>query len=266
MEFEQDIHPTAIIHEEAILHKKVKIGAYSVIGKSVELGEGTEIGNHVNITGHTKIGKFNKIFHSSSIGEQPQDMKYKDQETSLEIGDRNTIREFCTINTGTVEGNKKTLIGNDNWIMAYVHIAHDCIVKNNIVIANSATLAGHVEVDDFVVLGGLTAIHQFCKIGQHAITMGGTLLSQDVPPYVRAVSKGGMAFPNGINSEGLRRRGFSSEAISNIKNGYKIIYMRDNSIDEAKKELAKLKLTSSEVGSYIDFIERSNRGLIRSSG
>ena len=266
MEFEQDIHPTAIIHEEAILHKKVKIGAYSVIGKSVELGEGTEIGNHVNITGHTKIGKFNKIFHSSSIGEQPQDMKYKDQETSLEIGDRNTIREFCTINTGTVEGNKKTLIGNDNWIMAYVHIAHDCIVKNNIVIANSATLAGHVEVDDFVVLGGLTAIHQFCKIGQHAITMGGTLLSQDVPPYVRAVSKGGMAFPNGINSEGLRRRGFSSEAISNIKSGYKIIYMRDNSIDEAKKELAKLKLTSSEVGSYIDFIERSNRGLIRSSG
>jgi UDP-N-acetylglucosamine acyltransferase len=266
MEFEQDIHPTAIIHEEAILHKKLKIGAYSVIGKSVELGEGTEIGNHVNITGHTKIGKFNKIFHSSSIGEQPQDMKYKAQETSLEIGDRNTIREFCTINTGTVEGNKKTLIGNDNWIMAYVHIAHDCIVKNNIVIANSTTLAGHVEVDDFVVLGGLTAIHQFCKIGQHAITMGGTLLSQDVPPYVRAVSKGGMAFPNGINSEGLRRRGFSSEAISNIKSGYKIIYMRDNSIDEAKKELAKLKLTSSEVGSYIDFIERSNRGLIRSSG
>ena len=266
MEFEQDIHPTAIIHKEAILHKNVKIGAYSVIGKSVELGEGTEIGNHVNITGCTKIGNSNKIFHSSSIGEQPQDMKYKDQETFLEIGDRNTIREFCTINTGTVEGNKKTLIGNDNWIMAYVHIAHDCIVKNNIVIANNATLAGHVEIDDYVVLGGLTAIHQFCKIGQHAITMGGTLLSQDVPPYVRAVSRGGMAFPNGINSEGLKRRGFRSEAISNIKNGYKIIYMRDNSIDEAKKELAKLSLSSSEVATYIDFIERSNRGLIRSSG
>ena len=266
MEFDQDIHPTAIIHQEAILHKKVKIGAYSVIGKSVELGEGTEIGNHVNITGHTKIGISNKIFHSSSIGEQPQDMKYKDQETYLEIGDRNIIREFCTINTGTVEGNKKTLIGNNNWIMAYVHIAHDCIVKNNIVIANNATLAGHVEIDDYVVIGGLTAIHQFCKIGQHAITMGGTLLSQDVPPYVRAVSKGGMAFPNGINSEGLRRRGFTSEVISNIKNGYKIIYMRGNSIDEAKKELARLQLTSSEVGSYIDFIERSNRGLIRSSG
>jgi UDP-N-acetylglucosamine acyltransferase len=266
MEFEQDIHPTAIIHEEAILHKNVKIGAYSVIGRSVELGEGTEIGNHVNITGYTKIGKSNKIFHSSSIGEKPQDMKFKNQETYLEIGDRNTIREFCTINTGTVEGNKKTLIGNDNWIMAYVHIAHDCIVKNNIVIANNATLAGHVEIDNYVVLGGFTAIHQFCKIGQHAITMGGTLLSQDVPPYVRAVSKGGMAFPNGINSEGLRRRGFSSEAISNIKNGYKIIYMRDNSIDEAKKELSKLELTSSEVGEYIDFIERSNRGLIRQSG
>jgi len=266
MEFEQDIHPTAIIHQEAILHKKVKIGAYSVIGKSVEVGEGTEIGNHVNITGYTKIGKSNKIFHSSSIGEQPQDMKYKNQETYLEIGDRNTIREFCTINTGTVEGNKKTRIGNDNWIMAYVHIAHDCIVKNNIVIANSATLAGHVEVDDHVVLGGLTAIHQFCKIGQHSITMGGTLLSQDVPPYVRAVSRGGMAFPNGINSEGLKRRGFTSKAISDIKNGYKIIYMRNNSIDEAKKELAKLALSSSDVGLYLDFIEKSNRGLIRSSG
>jgi UDP-N-acetylglucosamine acyltransferase len=263
MEFEQDIHPTAIIHQEAILHKKVKIGAYSVIGKSVEVGEGTEIGNHVNITGYTKIGKSNKIFHSSSIGEQPQDMKYKNQETYLEIGDRNTIREFCTINTGTVEGNKKTKIGNDNWIMAYVHIAHDCIVKNNIVIANSATLAGHVEVYDHVVLGGLTAIHQFCKIGQHSITMGGTLLSQDVPPYVRAVSKGGMAFPNGINSEGLKRRGFTSKAISDIKNGYKIIYMRNNSIDEAKKELAKLALSSSDVGLYLDFIEKSNRGLIR---
>ena len=266
MEFEQDIHPTAIIHQEAILHKKVKIGAYSVIGKSVEVGEGTEIGNHVNITGYTKIGKSNKIFHSSSIGEQPQDMKYKNQETYLEIGDRNTIREFCTINTGTVEGNKKTKIGDDNWIMAYVHIAHDCIVKNNIVIANSATLAGHVEVDDHVVLGGLTAIHQFCKIGQHSITMGGTLLSQDVPPYVRAVSRGGMAFPNGINSEGLKRRGFTSKAISDIKNGYKIIYMRNNSIDEAKKELAKLALSSSDVGLYLDFIEKSNRGLIRSSG
>jgi len=266
MEFEKDIHPTAIIHQDAILHNNVKVGAYSVIGGSVELGEGTEIGNHVNITGHTKIGKSNKIYHSSSIGEQPQDMKYKNQETLLEIGDRNTIREFCSINTGTSEGNNKTLIGSDNWIMAYVHIAHDCIVKNNIVIANNTTLAGHVEVDEHVVLGGFTAIHQFCKVGQHAITMGGTLLSQDVPPYVRAVSRGGMAFPNGINSEGLRRRGFTSEAIRDIKSGYKIIYMRNNSIDEAKKELAKLEVSSSEVGEYIDFIERSNRGLIRSSG
>jgi UDP-N-acetylglucosamine acyltransferase len=266
MEFDQEIHPTAIVHPQAKLANNIKIGAYSVIGKSVELGEGTEIGNHVNITGLTKIGKLNKIYHFSSIGEQPQDMKYKNQETFLEIGDRNTIREFCTLNTGTAEGGNKTSIGNDNWIMAYVHIAHDCIVKNNIVIANSATLAGHVEVDDYVVIGGLTAIHQFCKIGQHAITMGGTLLSQDVPPYVRAVSKGGMAFPNGINSEGLRRRGFNAKAISDIKNGYKVVYMRDNSVDEAKKELAKLALSSPEVGAYIDFIERSNRGLIRSSG
>jgi len=266
MEFDQQIHPTAIVHPKAKLDKNIKVGPYSVIGKSVELGEGTEIGNHVNITGHTKIGKLNKIYHHSSIGEQPQDMKYKNQETFLEIGDRNTIREFCTLNTGTIEGNKKTIIGNDNWIMAYVHIAHDCIVKNNNIIANGVNLAGHVEIDDYVVLGGLTGIHQFCKVGAHSITMGGTLLSKDVPPYVRAVSRGGNSFPNGINSEGLKRRGFSAQAISDIKKGYKIIYMEDNSIDQAKKELLKLKDTSKEVVLYLDFIERSKRGLIRSSG
>jgi UDP-N-acetylglucosamine acyltransferase len=266
MEFDQEIHPTAIVHPEAKLAKNIKIGAYSVIGKSVELGQGTEIGNHVNITGLTKIGKLNKIYHFSSIGEQPQDMKYKDQETFLEIGNRNTIREFCTLNTGTAEGNKKTIIGNDNWIMAYVHIAHDCIVKNNAILANGVNLAGHVEIDDYVVLGGLTGIHQFCKLGAHSITMGGTLLSQDVPPYVRAVSRGGNAFPNGINSEGLKRRGFNAQAILDIKKGYKIIYMKDNSIDDAKKDLMKLKESSKEVELYLDFIERSNRGLIRSSG
>ena len=266
MEFEQDIHPTAIIHPQAILNKNIKVGPYSIIGKSVELGEGTEVGSHVTITGKTKIGKFNKIYHSSSIGEQPQDMKYKDQETFLEIGDRNTIREFCTLNTGTVEGNNKTVIGDDNWIMAYVHVAHDCIIKNNSVFANSVTLAGHVEIDDYVVLGGLTAIHQFCKIGAHVMTMGGTLLAQDVPPYVRAVSKGGNALPNGINSEGLKRRGFSAQAIEDIKKGYKIIYMRNNSIDQAKKELEKLKASSQEVGLYLDFFERSKRGLIRPRG
>lgn len=266
MEFEQDIHPTAIIHSQAKLDKDVKIGPYSIIGKSVEIGEGTEIGCHVNIAGHTKIGKSNKIFHYSSIGEQPQDMKYKDQETFLEIGDRNTIREFCTLNTGTIEGNKKTVIGNDNWIMAYVHVAHDCVVKNNIVIANSVTLAGHVEIDDYAVLGGLTAIHQFCKVGAHVITQGGTLLSQDVPPYIRAVSRGANAFPNGINSEGLKRRGFSAETILDIKKGYKIIYMKDNSIDQAKIELEELSKSSKEVGLYLDFIERSKRGLIRQSG
>jgi UDP-N-acetylglucosamine acyltransferase len=266
MEFEQDIHPTAIVHPQARLDENVKIGPYSLIGRSVEIGSGTEIGSHVIITGHTKIGKSNKIYQYSSIGEQPQDMKYKDQVTYLEIGDNNTIREFCTLNTGTVEGNKKTIIGNNNWIMAYVHIAHDCIVKNNIVIANSVTLAGHVEIDNFVVLGGLTAIHQFCKIGAHVITMGGTLLSQDTPPYVRAVSKGGMARPNGINSEGLKRRGFSAEAILDIKKGYRIIYMKGNSINQAKKQLEELKKSSKEVGLYLDFIERSKRGLIRPSG
>ena len=263
MEFEQDIHNTAIVHPHAILHNNIKIGPYSIIGESVEIGEGTEVGNHVNIAGHTRIGKSNKIYHYSSIGEQPQDIKYKDQETFLEIGDRNTIREFCTLNTGTVEGNVKTVIGNDNWIMAYVHVAHDCIIKNNIILANSVTLGGHVEIDDYVVLGGLTGIHQFCKIGAHVITMGGTLLGSDVPPYVRAASRGGSSFPNGINSEGLKRRGFSVQAISDIKEGYKIIYMRNNSLELAKKDLEKLKQSSKEVGLYLDFIERSKRGLIR---
>ena len=263
MEFDQEIHTTAIVHPHAKVAKNVKIGAYSIIGKSVELGEGTEVGNHVNITGHTRIGKSNKIYHYSSIGEQPQDIKYKDQETCLEIGDRNTIREFCTLNTGTVEGNVKTVIGNDNWIMAYVHVAHDCIIKNNNILANSVTLGGDVEIDDYVVLGGLTGIHQFCKIGAHVITMGGTLLGSDVPPYVRAASRGGNSFPNGVNSEGLKRRGFSIQSISDIKEGYKIIYMRNNSLDQAKKDLEKLKQSSKEVGLYLDFIERSKRGLIR---
>ena len=266
MSLQKNIHPTAIIDEKANIASNVSIGPYSVIGSNVSIGQDTVIGNNVTITGNTSIGSNNKIFHSSSIGEAPQDKKYNDEDTKLIIGNNNTIREFCTINRGTIQDKGETFIGNNNWIMAYVHIAHDCIVKNNIVIVNNASLAGHVEIDNYVVLGGFSAIHQFCKIGQHAITMGGTLLSQDVPPYVRAVSKGGMAFPNGINSEGLRRRGFTAKAISDIKNGYKVIYMRDNSVDEAKKELAKLALSSSEVGAYIDFIERSNRGLIRSSG
>jgi len=224
------IHSTAIIDPSAIIAEDVTIGPYTIIGPDVEIAAGCEIASHVVIKGPSKIGKNNKILQFASVGEEPQDKKYAGEATLLEIGDNNLIRESVTINRGTVQGGGITKIGDNNWIMAYVHIAHDCIVKNNIVLANSVTLAGHVEIDDFVVLGGLTAIHQFCKIGAHVITMGGTLLSQDVPPYVRAVSRGGNAFPNGINSEGLKRRGFSVEAILDIKKGYRSIYMKENSI------------------------------------
>lgn len=260
------IHSTAIIDPSAIIAEDVTIGPYTIIGPEVEIASGCEIASHVVIKGPSKIGKNNKILQFASVGEDPQDKKYAGEPTLLEIGDNNLIRESVTINRGTVQGGGITKIGDNNWIMAYVHIAHDCIVKNNIVLANSVTLAGHVEIDDFVVLGGLTAIHQFCKIGAHVITMGGTLLSQDVPPYVRAVSRGGNAFPNGINSEGLKRRGFSVEAILDIKKGYRSIYMKENSIEQAKLELEELKKSSKEVGLYLDFIERSKRGLIRLSG
>ena len=261
MEFEQDIHNTAIVHPHAILHNNIKIGPYSIIGESVEIGEGTEVGNHVNITGHTRIGKSNKIYHYSSIGEQPQDIKYKDQETFLEIGDRNTIREFCTLNTGTVEGNVKTVIGNDNWIMAYVHVAHDCIIKNNIILANSVTLGGHVEIDDYVVLGGLTGVHQFCKVGSHSIVAAGSIVFQDIPPFIMAA--GYSAKPNGINVEGLKRREFTAEDITIIKKGYKVIYRDGNSLQEATKILGTMVSESSLINLYLDFIKNSKRGIAR---
>ena len=161
------IHPTAIVDPGAKLSDKVEIGPYSIIGKHVEIGEGSVIGNHVTITGHTKIGKANKIFHYCSLGETPQDKKYNNEPTSLVIGDRNTIREFCTFNCGTAQDKKVTTIGNDNWIMAYVHIAHDCELGNNLILANNSSLAGHVEIDDYAILGGFTLVHQFCKIGSH---------------------------------------------------------------------------------------------------
>jgi UDP-N-acetylglucosamine acyltransferase len=262
MKSERNIHSTAIVHPKSKLHCTVKVGPYSVIDEFVDIGEGTSIGNFVTITGHTTIGKFNKIYHHSSIGEQPQDMKYAGEITFLEIGDRNTIREFCSINTGTAQDNGKTKIGNDNWLMAYVHIAHDCQVGSNTIFANNASIAGHVDIDDFVILGGFTAIHQFCKVGAHAITMGGTLLGKDVPPYVRAVG-GSSPKPNSINAEGLKRRGFSEKALKDIKKGYKILYRDGNSIEDAKVRLVELSKSSPEINLFVEFIKRSKRGLVR---
>jgi UDP-N-acetylglucosamine acyltransferase len=261
MELEQKIHPTALIHPKSKIHSTVKIGAYSVIGKNVQIDQGSEIGNFVTLTGNTTIGKDNKIYHYCSLGEAPQDKKFKNEKTYLSIGDRNTIREFCTFNVGTVDGGGLTQVGNDNWLMAYVHIAHDCKLGNDIVLANNSSLAGHVEIDDFAILGGFTLVHQFCKIGAHIITAVGTIILKDIPPYVRAA--GDNAKPNGINIEGLKRRNFSAQSILDIKKAYKVIYREGNTIETAKNMLLDLGKKTNEVNLFIDFINKSNRGLIR---
>tara|TARA_B110000495_G_C22995236_1_gene586641 strand:- start:402 stop:1187 length:786 start_codon:yes stop_codon:yes gene_type:complete len=261
MEFEQKIHPTALIHPKSKLHPSVKIGAYSVIGKNVEIGEGSEVGNFVTLAGNTSIGKENKIYHYCSLGEVPQDKKFNNEKTFLKIGNGNTIREFCSFNLGTVGGSGITKIGNNNWLMAYVHIAHDCILGDEIILANNSSLAGHVEISDYAILGGFTLVHQFCKLGAHIMTAVGTVIFKDVPPYV--IAAGYNAKPNGINLEGLRRRGFSNQCISEIKKAYKIIYREGNTIDSAKELLMKLAKTSIEINLYVDFINKSDRGLIR---
>jgi UDP-N-acetylglucosamine acyltransferase len=256
-----DIHPTAIVDKNAIIHDNVVIGAYSVIGANVEIGNGSHILHHVSITGHTKIGDNNKIYQFASIGEAPQDKKYKNEPTQLVIGNNNTIREFCTLNTGTVQGGGITKIGSNNWLMAYVHIAHDCIVGDNTIFANSVALAGHVIVKDWVILGGAAAVHQFCIIGQHSMMAAMTGVSQDVPPYVMAF--GYRAEPKGINAEGLKRRGFSMAQIENIKQAYKILYRNGLSYNDAKTYIAELAESQIELKVFVDFFENSTRGIIR---
>jgi len=261
MEFDTKIHPTALIHPSSKLHPTVKVGAYSVVGENVEIGEGSEVGNFTTLTGNTVIGRSNKIYHYCSLGEVPQDKKFNNEKTFLKIGDGNTIREFCTFNTGTIGGSGVTEVGNNNWLMAYVHIAHDCIIGNDIVLANNSSLAGHVEIEDFTILGGFTLVHQFCKIGAYIITAVGTVIFKDVPPYI--IAAGYNAKPNGINVEGLKRKGFSTESISDIKKAYKIIYREGNTLNSAKELLTKLAKNTNEINLYIDFINKSNRGLIR---
>jgi UDP-N-acetylglucosamine acyltransferase len=232
-----NIHPTAIVDSKAELADDVKIGAFSIIGPDVKIDTGTTIGPHVVINGHTAIGKHNTVFQFSSLGEAPQDKKYQGEPTKLQIGDYNTIREFCTFNRGTTQDKGVTKIGNHNWIMAYVHIAHDCHVHNNTILANNSSLAGHVDLYDHAILGGFTLIHQFCKIGEHVITAVGSVVFKDIPPYVTA--SGYDANPHGINSEGLKRRGFSAESISNIKRAYKILYRQSLTLEEAKIALSE---------------------------
>lgn len=255
------IHPTAIIDPTAELDSSVVVGAYSVIGAHVKIGADTRIASHVTINGPTIIGKNNEIFQFSSLGEVPQDKKYKNEPTLLEIGDNNTIREFCTFNRGTVQDKGTTKIGNDNWIMAYVHIAHDCQIGNHTIFANNASLAGHVDVHDYAILGGFTLIHQFCKIGSHVITAVGSVVFKDIPPYVTAA--GYDAKPHGINSEGLKRRGFSPEAILQIKRAYKALYRNSLTLEEAKVELLNMQAQTPEIGLLTDFLNISTRGIVR---
>ena len=255
------IHPTAIIHSNARLGKNVSVGAYSIIGEHVEIGDDSWIGPHVVINGHTRIGQGNRIFQFSSIGEMPQDKKYAGEPTRLEIGDRNTIREFCTFNCGTAQDAGATRVGSDNWIMAYVHIAHDCHVGDNTIFANNAQLAGHVHVGDFAILGGFTVVHQFVRIGAHSITAMGSILLQDLPPYITAA--GNTAKPYGINSEGLKRRGFSAEAIAALKRAYKQVYRAGATLDEARARIAEEAADQPAVALLADFLAEPGRGIVR---
>jgi UDP-N-acetylglucosamine acyltransferase len=255
------IHPTAIVHPRAKLAPGVSIGPYSIIGEHVEIGEGTTIGPHVVIEGRTRIGARNRILGSSALGGEPQDKKYAGEPTGLEIGDRNVIREFCTFNRGTVQDAGVTRIGNDNWIMAYVHVAHDCQVGSNAIFANGASLAGHVHVGDYAILGGLTGVHQFVKIGAHSMTAGATLLLQDLPPYVMAACND--CKPFGINAEGLKRRGFTEEQVAEIRRAYKTLYRSGLSLEEAKSAIAAQAEKEPALRILVDFLERSRRGIVR---
>jgi UDP-N-acetylglucosamine acyltransferase len=254
------IDPTARVHPDAKLAPDVEVGPYAVIGPQVQIGAGCVIGPHAVITGNTRIGRNNRIFQFASIGEIPQDKKYHlGDDTRLEIGDGNTIREFCTINVGTAGGGGLTRLGDDNWLMANVHIAHDCIVGDHTVMANNTTLAGHVEIGDHAILGGLTAVHQFCQIGAHVITGGGTIVYKDIPPYVTAA--GQPAKPHGVNSEGLKRRGFMPEQLATLKRAYKILYRDGLTLQEALQQLDAMK--APEVDLLTDFLRRAERGIIR---
>lgn len=255
------IHSTAIIEPGAELDAGVEVGAYAVIGAHVQIGSGTRIGPHAVIAGHTRIGKDNRIFQFASIGGEPQDKKYAGEPTRLEIGDRNTIREFCTFNVGTVQDAGVTRLGNDNWMMAYVHLAHDCQIGNNTIFANNSQLAGHVHVDDYAILGGFTAVHQFCRIGSHSITSIGSVVLQDIPPFVTA--SGNTAGPYGINSEGLKRRGFSADAITRVKRAYKVLYKSGLGLDDARRDITAMVEACPPLQLLVDFLGASTRGIIR---
>ncbi len=255
------IDPRAVVDPRASLDASVEVGPFSVIGPEVQIDAGTWIGPHVVINGPTRIGRDNRVFQFASVGDIPQDKKYKGEPSELVIGDRNTIREYCTINRGTLNGHSSTVIGNDNWIMAYVHIAHDCRIGNHTVFSNGATLAGHVIIEDYATLGGFTLVHQFCRIGTHAFCGMGTALNRDLPPYVLA--SGSLAEPHGINKIGLRRHGFSSETIYALHKAYVLLIKSRNKRADDVRQLEELSSAYPEVARMVEFVNSSPRGVIR---
>jgi UDP-N-acetylglucosamine acyltransferase len=259
------VHPTAIVAAGAELDEGVAIGPYAVIGAGVRVGRGTTIGAHCVIDGPTIIGRDNRIFAHACLGGDPQDMKYRGEPTALAIGDRNTIREFCTFNRGTVQDAGATRIGDDNWIMAYVHVAHDVQLGSRVILANSATLAGHVHIGDWVIVGGLTGVHQFCRIGAHAMTGFQSHVSQDVPPFMMAA--GHPLAVSGLNAEGLRRRGFSKERIAQVKQMHRLLYRDGLTLDQARASIEGLRGRveggDADVQLLLDFIAASTRGIAR---
>ena len=255
------IHSTAIVSDNASIGEGVEIGPYSIIGDDVEIGSGTRIASHVVINGPTRIGKDNRIYQFASLGDDPQDKKYADEPTRLIIGDRNTIREFCTFSRGTTQDKGDTVMGDDNWIMAYVHVAHDCVIGSNTIMANNTTLAGHVHVGDWVICGGFSGAHQFCKIGAHAFLGMYSGVNRDVPAYTTV--SGQPAVVRGINSEGLKRRGYTPEQIRNIRNAYRITFRQNKRKDEAIEEIAELAKTQPELDLFLESLRSSERGLTR---
>ena len=255
------VDPRAIVSPKAELAAGVTVGAYAVIGDDVKVGAGSWIGPHAVVEGPTTLGENNKVYQFASIGGPPQDLKYKGEPTRLEIGDRNVFREFTTMNRGTVTGGGATVIGNDNLFMAYTHVAHDCHVGNRCVMANYATLGGHVHLGDWVIMGGYSGVHQFTKVGPHAFLGNNAAVTRDVPPYVMVV--GSPAVPHSINSEGLKRRGFTPEQIRNLKNAYRVLYRSDMKLADAVEELKSRATTQPELRIFVDFIGESTRSLVR---
>ena len=255
------IHPSAIVDPAAILGEDVSVGPFSIIGPDVEIGSGTTVGPHVVIKGPSRIGRDNRIFQFASVGEDPQDKKYQGEITRLEIGDRNVVREYCTIHRGTAQDQSLTRIGSDNLLMAYTHVAHDCLIGDGVIMANGASLAGHVSVDDHAILGGFSLVHQFCRIGRHSFSGMGSVISRDIPPYVMV--GGSPTKPRGINNVGMERRGYDAEAILQIKRAFKVIYKSRLKLEEAIENLAAMAEQSPEILPMLEFLQQSGRSIIR---